>query len=339
MSAGPIDDAALFDVDAPPPVSLADRFVMPPFSILDSRNGEWQQRKRRWLALGIRSEVGRAEGLTYARGGGTDDVSLKLRSISAGMSIFDPVVCELVYRWFSRPGATVLDPFCGGSVRGVVASILGRWYEGVDIRPEQVAANTAQGWLCSGMRPMWYVGDATNLSATFTPGHQFDLVFSCPPYADLERYSDDPRDISTWQYPDFVDGHRKAIADACAMLRPNRYAVWVVGDVRDPRGVYRGLHHETVAAFKSAGLAVLNECVIVDSLATAAIRAARPFEANRKLTLTHQHLLVFVKGDVRAAADWVSDAGDTEPTAWPGTAVPVQESEPEWCDPFDEVSA
>lgn len=40
-------------------------------------------------------------------------------------SIFDPVLCELVYRWFSPESGTVLDPFAGGSVRGIVASKLG----------------------------------------------------------------------------------------------------------------------------------------------------------------------------------------------------------------------
>jgi len=38
---------------------LAQRFLLPPFSILDARQGAWQERKREWLALGIRSEVGR----------------------------------------------------------------------------------------------------------------------------------------------------------------------------------------------------------------------------------------------------------------------------------------
>ncbi len=41
-----------------PSASLADRFGVPPFSVLDARKGEWGERKRAWLALGIRSELG-----------------------------------------------------------------------------------------------------------------------------------------------------------------------------------------------------------------------------------------------------------------------------------------
>lgn len=298
----PIEDAGLFDVDAPPPVSLKDRFVVPPFSVLDRRSGDWADRKRRWLSLGIKSEVGREGRLTYGLFASRPD----LEPIST--SIFDPVLCELVYRWFSRQGARVLDPFAGGSVRGVVASTLARWYIGVDIREEQVTANQAQSGLGTDMRPQWIYGDATKLDESLGPADEFDLVFSCPPYADLERYSDDPQDISTWDYPRFITGHAKAITDSCARLRDNRYAAWVIGDIRDKRGVLRGLHHETIKAFAAAGLAVVNEFVLVDQLGNAAIRAGRPFELNRKATMAHQHLLVFVKGDVRKAADWAGAA-------------------------------
>src|SRR5688572_4612648 len=51
----------------------------------------------------------------------------------SGTSIFDPVLCELIYRWFVPPGGLVLDPFAGGSVRGIVAAMLGRRYVGVEL--------------------------------------------------------------------------------------------------------------------------------------------------------------------------------------------------------------
>jgi len=42
--------------------SLAERFIVPPFSVLDARQGYWQARKAAWLALGIQSELGRGGG-------------------------------------------------------------------------------------------------------------------------------------------------------------------------------------------------------------------------------------------------------------------------------------
>src|SRR3984893_14805737 len=78
-----------------------------------------------------------------------------------GTSIFDPVLCELAYRWFCPPGGLVLDPFAGGSVRGIVASKCGRRYIGVDLSERQVSANRAQAEaICAGAEmPIWACGD------------------------------------------------------------------------------------------------------------------------------------------------------------------------------------
>lgn len=42
--------------------NLADRFMLPPFTVLNAREGWWQDRKRGWLSLGIKSELGRGGG-------------------------------------------------------------------------------------------------------------------------------------------------------------------------------------------------------------------------------------------------------------------------------------
>lgn len=47
---------------AVPAQSLAERFGVPPFTVLDARQGYWQDRKRAWLSIGIQSELGRGEG-------------------------------------------------------------------------------------------------------------------------------------------------------------------------------------------------------------------------------------------------------------------------------------
>jgi len=49
--------------NAPRLGSLAERFGVPPFSVLSAREGWWQDRKRAWLSLGIQSELGRGENL------------------------------------------------------------------------------------------------------------------------------------------------------------------------------------------------------------------------------------------------------------------------------------
>ncbi len=254
-------------------------------------------------------QMSRAEGVTWAKGKkiddpNIDDTSRKILAAQpeAGTSIFDPFLCELVYRWFSAKGGTVLDPFAGGSVRGIVASRTGRRYVGIDLRKEQVKANQEQGkTICNDNRPKWICGDSVGIEK-LCAGTKADLVFSCPPYADLEVYSNDPKDLSNMPYPEFREAYEKIILGACALLKPNRFACFVVGEVRSKKdGTYRGLVPDTIRAFEKAGLKFYNEAILVTAIGFLPIRAGRAFEASRKIGKTHQNMLVFVKGDWKEA--------------------------------------
>lgn len=540
--------------------TLASRFGAPPFSVLDARQGYWRARKGAWLGLGIKSELGRDDTLltngNQAQGGGW---------IGSGTSIFDPVLTELMVRWFSPAGGSVLDPFAGGSVRGVVSALVGRAYTGIELRAEQVAANREQWatisasapsgpavpeenrllvmdgkavWTNAGteggtkqvilerlMRTVWaeheefvYGGPAYGFALTLAaravgkrativvaqrgeahpitkaaeaagaqvitvaPGYlsqvrkrakgyaeesgafnvpfgvdcpefigelaryarevaddlepsevwcvagsgvltrslqlafpeaehhaivvgkegsdtgsatvhkapekfaqdakikppfasasnydakawrffqeeaapgallwnvagdvggsapsgtahgsarwiegdsrdlldlvdeSFDLVLSCPPYADLERYSDDERDLSTLAYPEFRPAYGAIIQAAVQALKPNRFLVWVVGEVRGPDGAYLGFVPDTIRAFEAAGARFYNEAVLVTPVGSLPRRSGKIFEASRKLGKGHQNVLIFVKGDPKLA---------TEACGTPDFTIPDQET-------------
>lgn len=279
---------------------LGKRFVVPPFTVLNARGGDWQARKRAWAALGVRGEIGRSA-KSYNIHRWMDGAGGGQRAAGDGTSIFDPVLCEVVYRWFSREGAQVVDPFAGGSVRGIVASMLGRNYWGCDLRAEQIEANREQASMIrTGTPPRWVCGDAVD---ELEAAPDADLVFSCPPYGDLEEYSDDPCDLSRMEWHTFCAAYRRIILRACAKLIPNRFACFVVGDFRDEKGYCRDFVGLTVAAFREGGCALYNEAVFVTPVGSAAVRATNQFEAGRKLCKTHQNVLVFCKGDWRKAAD------------------------------------
>ncbi len=428
-----LDDFTAAPIEPAANATLAARFLVPPFSVLDARQGYWQERKRAWLSLGIRSELGRGENLSseceqyregdgpYAKGnaipgrsmpptsqgsdgkltrrdlhmkaggpyakGGTigaippnerDNMSRSgsyskqksspggsprpamrlgengktvrgdghgrglartfgqdlmkgehvvgsgggkggraindhawqrdhLDAVQApeeanGTSVFDPVLTELAYRWFSPPTGAVLDPFAGGSVRGIVAAMLGRSYTGIDLSAPQIAANIDQATaLIPNNPPAWIVGDSLNVADMVPAGSMFDFLFSCPPYADLEVYSDDARDLSTMAYDDFLAVYRQIIERSVALLNPDRFACFVVGDVRSPKGHYRNFVSDTISAFQDAGALLYNEAILVTALGSLPIRVARQFEAGRKLGKTHQNVLVFIKGDAKKA--------------------------------------
>ena len=295
--------------------SLAERFLIPPFSVLNAREGWWQDRKRGWLALGIKSEVGRGDALVgyseackkgYAKSySGQDKLNEmmggKAGALDTGTSIFDPVVCELVYSWFCPIGGVVLDPFAGGSVRGIVASKLGRQYIGHELRAEQVAANQQQAAeICGDPMPAWICGDSRNIDKTCSDV-KADLVFSCPPYADLEVYSDDPNDLSTLDYADFKKAYFEIIKKTCNQLKPDSFACFVIGEVRDKKGNYYNFVGDTIQAFLDAGLKYYNEAILVTAVGSLPIRVGKQFESGRKLGKTHQNVLVFLKGDAKKA--------------------------------------
>lgn len=269
--------------------SLVDRFIVPPFSILDTRQGYWQDRKRQWKDLGIKSDIGRdAECMQSS-------FNEKYgRKQQTGTSVFDPVLCELIYKWFCIDGGKIYDCFAGGSVRGIVAAKLGYDYHGIDLRQEQIDANIANAKEI-GVCPNWYCDDSLNADK-YVADESCDLVFSCPPYADLEVYSDDPRDISNMDYDEFCKVYSEIISLACRKLKQDRFAVFVVGDVRDKKGFYRNFVDYTKKCFNDNGCMTYNEAILVDMLGTAMLRVNGTFK-NRKLVKVHQNVLVFYKGN------------------------------------------
>lgn len=557
--------------------SLADRFLVPPFDVLNARDGWWRDRKRAWLGLGIQSELGREEGLTFGSGAKRPGryPTWHEGKRPATSSIFDPVLCELAYRWFSPPGGQVIDPFAGGSVRGLVAAMLGRAYAGSELRGEQVQANGEQrdafaargllaprapedlpaeaitpvevrdlpgggrvhvkrddlftvrgsgggkvrsclaiaqaagkpvglvtagsrhspqvnivaavagrlgipcrvhvpeaegqtaellaaraagaevighrpghnsvikkraaddatelgwtlipfgmehplaieqtarqvasigameepprrivvpvgsgmslagilagldalgldipvtgiivgadpvkrldahapGWrgrcelvsagvpydeqvhddslgfpldpvyeakcvrhlrdgdllwvvgcretvLPSALMPEWQQADA----ATWTAGldrASADMIFTCPPYFSLEKYSEDPADLSQMDGAGFATAYRQILAQAAAALKPDRFAVVVTGDARDAKGALRDLRGLTISAMEDAGLTLASSAILVTPIGSLIYTAGKGFTSHRNLGRTHQDVLVFVKGDRKAAA-------------------------------------
>lgn len=214
----------------------------------------------------------------------------------SGVSIFDPALCELMYNWFCPENGHIIDPFAGGSVRGIVANFTGHKYTGIDIRQEQIDSNREQAaeLLPVNSQPQYYVGDSNEVLKDFK-AKKFDMVFSCPPYADLEVYSDLPGDISNMEYDEFITVYQQIITKSVQVLKPGGYAVFVVGDIRDKKGYYRDFVSHTKQAFINAGAKLYNEAILLQPLGTAMLRANRVFESGGKLVKVHENVLVFKK--------------------------------------------
>lgn len=267
---------------------LREQFIEPPFSVLDTKGGNWQRRKKLWQQLGIKSEVGRESVVINM------DTTKKDKNTASYVSIFDPALCEVLYKWFCDENGSILDPFAGGSVRGIVANKLGYKYTGIDIRQEQIDSNREQGLdiLKVDNQPNWYCGDSNEVLEGFNK--EFDFVFSCPPYADLEVYSDLEGDISNKPYKEFLRLYESIIEKSCKLLKKDGLACFVVGEVRDKKGNYIGFVPDTIRAFEKCGMKFYNEAILLNAIASASMRANGNMKT-RKLVKVHQNILVFKK--------------------------------------------
>jgi len=271
---------------------LRDRFLEPPFSVLDTRSGSWQKRKKQWKDKGIESEIVRKTELCMAQSINKYD----FRESYTGTSVFDPALTELMYRWFCPVNGKILDPFAGGPVRGIVANYLDYYYTGIELSHDQVDYNrkNALDVLPVNNQPNWYGGDSDQiLNDRFI--HDFDMIFSCPPYLDLEIYSNNINDLSNMTDRDFIKKYNSIIKKSCSKLKKDGYAVFVVGDVRGKKtGFYKDFITITKNAFYNAGMGLYNEMILLENgLNTAAMRCAKTFKSGKKLTKVHQNVLVF----------------------------------------------
>lgn len=310
-------------------VSLSDRFVVPPFSVLDTRQGYWQARKRKWKEL-IR-DAGKSRNDTgftspemkypnlyhrtqqqreklgisfseYIDKYVPDDVMKEQEDTvtAMGVSLLDPVMAEIVCRWFGRENCRTFDPFAGDTAFGYVSARLGNEFVGIELRPEQVRINNE---CTEGMSARYINDDGQNVAKHIEAGSQ-DLLFSCPPYFDLEKYSDLPNDASNQRsYGDFIRILENAFKAAVTCLKDDRFAVIVVGDVRNKsNGCYYDFPGDVKRIFKEAGMPLYNEIILVECIGSGSLFAASNMDT-RKVTKKHQNILVFYKGETKRIKD------------------------------------
>jgi hypothetical protein len=275
--------------------------MIKPFSILDTRTKEWQDRKRWWIqTYNIQSELGREDAESRSRFWEDNTVS-----------VFDATLCEKMYEWFTPSGGMILDPFAGGSVRGIVAEEMGYRYIGIDLSQSQIKANKKQS-----KKPLWICGDSEfELDKIANESH--DFIFTCPPYYDLEVYTNNPSDLSNMDDVEFDKKYFSILRKSASKLKDNRFFAVVVSEVREQSitgnykiGKYKGLVWKTIMACEEAGLSFYNDMVLFNTQHQASRVVDTYFERNRKVASVHQNVLVFVKGNPDIATEVITK-GDT----------------------------
>lgn len=275
--------------------TFTESFIVPPFSVLNTMQSYWQKRKKVWKNL-IKDNGEKRSGKLAKRTELWNEEKPSYHIMSNfDVSILDPVLSEVILHWFSIIGAKTFDPFAGDTIFGYVSSFLKNEFIGIELRQDQVDFNNQK---VNGMSAKYICDDGRNILNHIEENTQ-DFLFSCPPYFDLEKYSDLPNDASNQkEYKDFLKILDIAFSASIKCLKNDRFACIVIGDVRDSKGFYRRLPSSICEIFESNGMKLYNEIILFEMIGRKALTANRNF-ITRKNPKVHQNVLVFYKGDVK----------------------------------------
>ena len=201
-----------------------------------------------------------------------------------------PLVEWILIRYGGGPGSKILDAFSGGPARAIAASIMGYEYHGFEIRKEQIEENeaTIKDLKLDGIT--YHFSDGRFLNGADT---DYDVALTCPPYYDLEQYSDQVDDVSN--LPSYAAFNASMWQCACSHLdkmKPGAFVCIVVGNFRDKHGELIDFRGHTVQNFKEAGFLFWQDIILSKNFASAAKRAGNAWRG-KKLVPRHEHLLIF----------------------------------------------
>ena len=310
--------------------NIDEDFIIFPCSILDQSSGKWQDRKKYWIErLDINDNINSREGKLFDKDYiflypktfklyydfkdknnaqltfkefvekfNPPEFEKEKQSISSkGISVFDPVLSELSCKWFSPyKGGKIFDCFAGDCFKGLVFALCGYEFTGIELRQEQVDDNINACKKFENLNLKYICDDGQNVDKYLEKESQ-DLLFSCPPYYNLEVYSNLPNDASNQKdYCDFLKILDNAYSKSIKILKDNRFAVIVVGNIRDKQGFYYNFINDIINIFNKNGMFLLNELILKEPINARRFSAKRYFKS-RKIVKIHQNILVFYKGN------------------------------------------
>ena len=208
-----------------------------------------------------------------------------------GFSEFHAGLIEDILHYWSTVDSVVVDPFAGRVTRAFVSSKLGRKYYGYDIAPKTVE------------RVKKHL-DSYNIDATIylengcemkhTVNDFADLVMTCPPYHQLEKYESVDNQLSDVKdYDTFLGMLEICAVNIKRVLKPGGFLVWVCADWRD--GIeFRSFHTDSIQIFKNVGLKYHDLIVMKNKSPFASMQIGK-VAANRYTSKIHEYILVFRK--------------------------------------------
>jgi len=268
---------------------IDEQFGWLPMSILEPTKESKATWKEAYLDDG-ENESRRSDDAEYLPG-------LKFSEFHAGLA-------EQILRYWSMKGSVVVDPFAGRATRAVVASRMERQYEGYEISPTTYKRVT-EHFKKLGVSPKLYNNDG--LFLTFTDDEVADLVFTCPPYHDIEKYESVTNQLSDCEtYEKFLKQIGYCGYHINRVLKPGAFCVWVVGDWRCPKGGgLRSFHSDLISLFTKEKL-IHHDTIIMKNISPFAPLQAGKVASKRYTSKIHEYVMVFRKEGEYEVPDYCS---------------------------------
>jgi len=207
------------------------------------------------------------------------------------MSEFHAGMAENIIRYWSLPGARIVDPFAGRATRAVVSTKLGREYYGYEIAPN-THRRVLEHFEKLGINPNFYLSDGVALKET--PNNFSDLIFTCPPYYNIEEYESVEGQLSDCEsYDSFMEFVGKCAENCFRVAKSGSFCVWVVADFRRG-GKLIDFHGDTIQSFKKVGFNY-HDIIIMENLSPFAALSAVQSAYKRYAPKTHEYVVIFRK--------------------------------------------
>lgn len=225
-----------------------------------------------------------------------------LKSGGLRYSEFNPAVAKRIIEYWSKPWDLIIDPFAGRTTRGMVAILLNRSYEGYEIAPKtyEQTLSTLTAFRERSLvmafgeeKPRCgfklHLGDGTTMDET--GDNAADLVFTCPPYHDLEKYESTRGQLSDIEdYDVFLNKIDTCIANIYRVLKSRGYCVWVCADWRKENKFYN-FHGDCIRSFIEHGFRLWD--IIINVLRSPTERFPAIAASKRYTVKKHEYILVF----------------------------------------------
>jgi DNA modification methylase len=266
----------------PDDVRVIDYFGFKPFSIIKPTKESKANWKHAYFNDG---EIDERKGY----GVRNDDGVAKMSEFHAGLA-------ENIVRYWSLPGARVVDPFAGRVTRAVVTTDLGREYYGYEITPNTFRRSLKHyGHLYGNTdikTPTLFKGDGTllnDIDDSFA-----DMIMTCPPYFDIEKYESVDGQLSDISdYADFMKMMDVSAENCFRVLKDGGFCIWVVADFRKNAKLIP-FHSDLIQSFTKVGFEN-HDLIVMENISPFAAMQLTKAAAKRYTSKIHEYILVFRK--------------------------------------------